>query len=72
MPCDVLLVVGAVLVVPVVVVLVPGLVVCVPIPGLGVTVPVLCAAATPTASAKADDANKIFRIESCSLSECGG
>ena len=41
--------------------------VCGPIPGLGVTVPVLCAVAMPTASANTDDANKILRIESCSL-----
>jgi hypothetical protein len=41
--------------------------VCVPIPGLGVTVPVLCAVAMPTARANTDDANKILRIESCSL-----
>lgn len=34
-----------------------------PIPGLGVTVPVFCAVATPTASANTDDANKIFRIK---------
>ena len=36
--------------------------VCVPIPGLGVTVPVFCAAAMLTASANTDDANKILRI----------
>jgi len=41
--------------------------VCVPMPGLGVTVPVLCAVAMPTARANTDDANKILRIESCSL-----
>ena len=41
--------------------------VCVPIPGLGVTVPVLCAVAMPTARANTDDANKILRIESFSL-----
>ena len=41
--------------------------VCVPIPGLGVTVLVLCAVAMPTARANTDDANKILRIESCSL-----
>src|ERR1044071_3819175 len=37
--------------------------VCGPIPGLGVTVPVLCAVAMPTARANTDDANKILRIE---------
>lgn len=58
---------------PGVVVVVPGcdcvvdVPVCVPIPGLGVTVPVLCAVAMPTASANTDDANRILRIESCSL-----
>jgi hypothetical protein len=58
--------------VPVVVVL-PGCeevvvpVVCVPIPGLGVTDPVVWADATPRASTNTDDANKVFRIESCSL-----
>jgi hypothetical protein len=36
--------------------------VCVPIPGLGVTVLVLCAVAMPTARANTDDANKILRI----------
>lgn len=41
--------------------------VCVPIPGLGVTVPVLCAKARPVASANTDVANKILRIVSCSL-----
>jgi hypothetical protein len=41
--------------------------VCVPMPGLGVTVPVLCAVAMPTARANTDDANKILRIENCSL-----
>jgi hypothetical protein len=41
--------------------------VCVPIPGLGVTVPVLCAVAMPAARANTDDTNKILRIESCSL-----
>ena len=55
---------GWVVVVPgcdcVVVVDVPG---CVPIPGLGVTVPVFCAVAMPTASANTDDTNKILRIE---------
>jgi hypothetical protein len=56
-----------------VVVVVPGcdcvvdVPVCGPIPGLGVTVPVLCAVAMPTARANTDDANKILRIESCSL-----
>ena len=44
-----------------------GVPVCVPMPGLGVTVPVLCAVAMPTARANTDDANKILRIESCSL-----
>lgn len=34
---------------------------------LGVTVPVLCAVARPRDSAKTDVANKILRIESCSL-----
>jgi hypothetical protein len=57
-----------------VVVVVPGDVVvdvpvCVPMPGLGVTVPVVWAAATPMASANTAAANKIFRIEACSLSE---
>lgn len=61
-----------VLVVPGVVVVVPGcvlgdvvvlgLVLC-PIPVLGVAVPVVCAEATPIASANTADANKIFRIE---------
>jgi hypothetical protein len=46
--------------------------VCVPIPGLGVTVPVLCAVAMPTARANTDDANKILRIESCSLCTFSG
>ncbi|HEU4415259.1 MAG TPA: hypothetical protein VFT65_10795 [Candidatus Angelobacter sp.] len=46
-----------------VVVVVLGLVVCVPIPVLGVTVPVFCAVAMPTAIASTDDANNIFRIE---------
>ena len=41
--------------------------VCVPMPGLGVTVPVLCAVAMPTARANTDDTNKILRIESCSF-----
>ena len=35
--------------------------------GLGVTVPVFCAVAMPTASANTDDANRILRIEGCSL-----
>ena len=34
-----------------------------PMPGLGVTVPVFCAAAMPIDSANTDDANRIFRIE---------
>jgi hypothetical protein len=46
--------------------------VCGPIPGLGVTVPVLCAVAMPTASANTNDANKILRIESCSLCAFSG
>jgi hypothetical protein len=64
---------GCVVVEPGCVVVVPGcdcvvdVPVCGPIPGLGVTVPVLCAMAMPTASANTDDANKILRIESCSL-----
>jgi hypothetical protein len=41
----------------------------VPMPVLGVAVPVVWAAATPMASANTADANKIFRIEACSLSE---
>ncbi|HET7748034.1 MAG TPA: hypothetical protein VFK81_01555, partial [Terriglobales bacterium] len=41
--------------------------VCGPIPGLGVTVPVLCAVAKPAASTNTDDVNRILRIESCSL-----
>ena len=41
--------------------------VCGPIPGLGVTVPVLCAAAKLAARANTDDANRILRIESYSL-----
>ena len=53
-------------------VVVLGVVLCVPIPGLGVTDPVLCAVAIPTARANTDDANKIFRIEACSLSDCCG
>jgi hypothetical protein len=66
---------GEVLVAPGWVPVAPGCVVVVlgvvvwPIPGLGVTVPVFCATATPTASANTDDAIKIFRIEACSLSE---
>jgi hypothetical protein len=48
---------------------VPGEVpVCVPIPGLGVTVPVVCAAASPRDNANTDETKKILRIESCSLS----
>jgi hypothetical protein len=39
-----------------------GVPVCVPIPGLGVTVPVFCAAAILTVRANTDDANKILRI----------
>jgi len=64
---------GCVVVAPGWVVVVPGcdcvvdVPVCVPIPGLGVTVLVLCAVAMPTARANTDDANKILRIESCSL-----
>ena len=34
-----------------------------PMPGLGVTVPVFCAAAMPIDSANTDVANRIFRIE---------
>jgi hypothetical protein len=55
------------------VVVVPGcdcvvdVLVCGPIPGLGVTVPVVCAVAMPAASTNTDDANRILRIESCSL-----
>jgi hypothetical protein len=41
----------------------------VPMPVLGVAVPVVWAVATPMASANTADANKIFRIEACSLSE---
>ena len=50
---------------------VPGCVVGVvcPIPGLGATVPVFCAQAMLAANANTDDANKIFRIKACSLSE---
>ena len=40
-----------------------GVPVCVPIPGLGVTVPVFCAAAMLRARANTDDANKILRIK---------
>lgn len=36
--------------------------VCVPMPVLGVTVPVVCAEATPIASANTDEANRIFRM----------
>ena len=46
--------------------------VCGPMPGLGVAVPVLCAVAMPTARANTDDANKILRIESCSLCAFSG
>jgi hypothetical protein len=46
---------------------VPGVPVCVPIPWLGETVPVVCAVARPTDNANTVDANKILRIESCSL-----
>ena len=69
----VLVVPGVVAVVPGVVVVL-GLVVCVlglvvcPMPVLGVTVPVVCAEATPTASANTADANKTFRIEHAPLS----
>jgi hypothetical protein len=51
-PCDVEVVPGAVDVVGAV---------C-PIPGLGVTVPVVCAVAMPNESANTDEANKIFFI----------
>ena len=75
-PCVVLVVPGVVLVAPGELVVAPGcevvelgLVVCVPIPAEGVTVPVFCAVATPTASASTDDANKIFRIEDAPCSE---
>ena len=68
--CEVEVVPGWVEVVPgCVLVVVPGWVcvvdvpVCGPMPGLGVTVPVLCAVAMLTDSANTDDANKIFRIE---------
>ena len=50
-------------------VVVLGVPVCVPMPGLGVTAPVLWAAATPMASANTVIANRVFRIETCSLSE---
>lgn len=69
---------GCVVVEPGCVVVVPGcdcvvdVPVCGPIPGLGVTVPVLCAVAMPTARANTDDANKILRIESCSLCAFSG
>jgi hypothetical protein len=64
---------GCVVVEPGWVVVVPGcdcvvdVPVCGPIPGLGVTVPVFCAMAMPVASATTDVANRILRIESCSL-----
>jgi len=64
---------GVVLVVPVVpgvpVVVVPGcdVLVCEPMPGLGVTVPVFWACATPNASASTEEVNNIFRMEACSL-----
>jgi hypothetical protein len=51
-PCGVEVVPGAVDVVGVV---------C-PMPGLGVTVPVVCAVAIPSESANTDEANKIFFI----------
>jgi hypothetical protein len=66
-------------VVPVWVEVVPGCVLVVPwlvlvvvlgVAGLGVTEPVLCAMAMPTDSANTDVANKILRIESCSLCTC--
>ena len=44
--------------------------VCGPMPGLGVTVPVLCAVAKPAASTNTDDMYRILRIESCSLCTC--
>ena len=50
-------------------VVVLGAVLCVPIPGLGVTDPVFWATAIPAARANTVDANKIFRIEACSLSD---
>ncbi len=67
-PCGVEVVPGAVEVVPGEVEVVPDGVdvvvpVCGPMPGLGVTVPVLCAAAIPMDNANADEANKILRIE---------
>ena len=60
---------GWVEVVPGCVLVVPWdvLVVVLGVAGLGVTVPVLCAMATPTDSANTDVASKILRIESCSL-----
>lgn len=59
-----------VLVVPEVVVVAPGCVVVVlgDVVVLGVAVPVVCAEATPTASANTADANKTFRIEHAPLS----
>jgi hypothetical protein len=67
-PCEVDVVPGAVGVV------VDGLVVeglvC-PMPGLGVTVPVVCAEAMPIDRANTDDANKILRIELGSFFFCG-
>jgi hypothetical protein len=62
-PCEVDVVPGAVDVV------VEGLV-C-PMPGLGVTVPVVCAEAMPIDKANTDDANKILRIEPGSFFFCG-
>ncbi len=67
-PCGVEVVPGEVEVVPGEVEVVPDGVdvvvpVCGPMPGLGVTVPVLCAAAIPMDNANADEANKILRIE---------
>ncbi|HZS27038.1 MAG TPA: hypothetical protein VFB76_07390 [Candidatus Angelobacter sp.] len=53
---------GVVLGVVGLVVCVLGLVVC-PMPVLGVAVPVVCAEATPIASANTAEANKIFCIE---------
>jgi hypothetical protein len=38
-----------------------------PMPGLGVTVPVFWAVATPTASVNTKAASRIFRIEACSF-----
>ena len=66
-PGVVVVVLGLVVVVVGLVVVVVGLVVCGPIPGLGVTVPVFWAAATPTARANTDDASKILRMEACSF-----